>query len=1158
MVIDFSQVNFKERPTLILKNMDEKAIGALKHALNLHMDVHLGEVSEISFEYPYQSDGVIFSEYELLTGLRIIDVRGYGQFILRNPEETNDGVVRKKSCTAYSLEYEFNNDTITLEDGTYNFWNPVADSGSILSIILEKMPHWSIGTVSESLIGKYRTFNVDSKSIYDFMMSDLQQTYDCIFVFDTYDKTVSAISTSDLVPVNPVYLSNYNLIKEIQIEENTDDQTTVLDVYGADGVDIRSVNPMGENRLYNLDAYMNTSYFDQSIIDKWEAWKLAFANAQQPYFNGVMQMQMKVAQYATESAVLNELNGELTGLEAQLSVLIQLNAIDPSAQHEQDVANCQAAIAAKQTAIAAKETDIGNIQDEIASIQADLADINEATSLSAFFTDEELNVLRRYFKVGALTDSTFVAADYDSYSNESSTFDVGNTGSSLSITGSTVASVTDQTSGSIFYTVGGGTVTWAVDDDNDAETTEDVVTGEIVRGTIQVNTDDSFLASLYLNTGSVNGDTFTGGTLSLNGDASASSATDTAVSLTITGARVYLTREVTEYQKAAVAWELYEYAQNAMEKLAYPTYHFEVQSVDFLVLDEFYSFARNFKIGEKVYLHLNDEVLTPVVVGFSISFDDPTDFTIEFSDTFTTNQSNFSLESLLDKAVSMGHNLDLQQYNYSSFVNSGANTRVRQFMDSAIDTMRNSIVSGDGNQFTIDQAGLRARKYDPATGTYDDKQIWIANNAIMMTDDGWDTAKIGIGEFTDPNFSGTLYGIVAPLLAGTIITGNNLIIESETQVGQPTLFRVDGEGASLHNASFNLYGSSGGRIEIGTEVGIVAGDDKDKLLHYDSTTGAIDGVLAKDNSSRIEEVDDIDTSSNATTPNASFWIDMNGGAYFAGKILAQSGEIGGWTLAEDYLYSGSNDNYVALNASDTTNALYAIWAGAESPAQAPFWVKKDGTVNAKNGDFGNINVETVSSGGQTVTTTTIMNGSLSTGSGGYIYAGSTVSGHTYHKFEVTENGDVYIYGNLYMKSGSITWTDLDSSTRNTISNASSTAESLANGTYSGGTFIDGSSIAAPTIVGGVITGARINAGSGGFNLYYNAQSTNAMLHISYDGLGTVSFSSGAQANAFWSFGETEYRGKLIYSGATCNFAGATIQNLKVTINGTDYPVVAGS
>lgn len=138
---------------------------------------------------------------------------------------------------------------------------------------------------------------------------------------------------------------------------------------------------------------------------------------------------------------------------------------------------------------------------------------------------------------------------------------------------------------------------------------------------------------------------------------------------------------------------------------------------------------------------------------------------------------------------------------------------MKSFMESALDTMKNRILSGEHEEITVNQAGLRCRKYDESSGGYSPKQIWMAHNALMFTSDNWNSAVIGIGEFVDKNL-GSLYGIVAPALVGTILAGNSLIIESEKTDGGIAVFKMDGEGASLHNASFNLYNSNIYQITI--------------------------------------------------------------------------------------------------------------------------------------------------------------------------------------------------------------------------------------------------------------------------------------------------------------------------------------------------------
>jgi len=66
------------------------------------------------------------------------------------------------------------------------------------------------------------------------------------------------------------------------------------------------------------------------------------------------------------------------------------------------------------------------------------------------------------------------------------------------------------------------------------------------------------------------------------------------------------------------------------------------------------------------------------------------------------------------------------------------------------------------------------------------------------------------------------------------------------------------------------------------------------------------------------------------------------GAWDRNGISAIAGTIGGWTLASNRLRSGSSTGYVGLDSN--TNNTYAIWAGNEDAASAPFRLKRDGTL----------------------------------------------------------------------------------------------------------------------------------------------------------------------------------------------------------------------
>lgn len=1143
MVIDFSKISLEQRPKFILRNLDDMAIGFLTNILNPSGKFCYNDVSEINFEYPAWMNGEILPEYDLLTGMRIVDVKGYGQFILRNPEETYDGVTKKKKCTGYSLEYEFTNKTISLEEGTYNFWNPFSPDSTVLGIILSEVKSWSVGSVSDDLIGKYRTFSTDGKNIYDWMKSDLQKTYGCIFEFDTYKRKINVRSINDIVNVKPVYLSTSNLIKEIEIKESTDDLVTVLDVNGADGVSIRSVNPMGTNRIYNLDAYMNSSYFSDKMITSWNKWKDTFKSYQEPYYQLVIAQNMQISRYTTEDGVLADLKGELTALESKKAVIIQAIAVDKALQSDLNKVNSQ--IRSKESEIKQQENLLQSVQNKIDSFKRELKTINERTSFSSFFTQDELIILDRYFRCGSLTDSNFVATSVDAYAVDTET--IRGLSAIFNIVNATSVTKTPYGDDITFYIVRGGSI-----NTNNSNVTID---SKIVHGTLQVNRDLSFVLSLYLENGKLNGKSFPGGTIAMTGNLSANATSSTnTLQFKTTSSTLYLTQEVTEYQKMSVEWELFEYGVECLQRLSSPTHSFSVSSINFLALEYFSQFAKELELGEKIYLHTDQGVLSPIVVAVSIDFDNPSDFQIDFGDAFSLNEA--TLEDLLKESISMGSTLDFNQYNYSNFVNSGAKTQVKDFMTNAIDTMKNRILSGDHEQITIDPAGLRCRKYNETSGDYEPEQIWMAHNALMFTKDGWNTATIGIGEFIDKNL-GSMFGIIAPAIVGTILAGSQLVIESEKTDGGVAVFKVDAEGASLHNASFNLYGSSGGRIDLGAIFGIVAGANKNTLFYYNSK-GQPTGVRTTGNRS-ITSINDLVS---GDQPNANFWLDMKGNAYFKGKILATSGSIGGWEIASSYLYSGSGSNRVALNGGTSYYSQYAFWAGAENPANAKFWVKKDGSIKATDGTFSG------------VLSAARVSGVLSAAAGGGwiegigIRVGPNRYANNGYNFYVDQNGNVSMQGNLTLKNGSITWANLSSSVTNTINGAYDAANEaldaaydaaddayeaerlarrIANGEFNNGTFINGTEIYSPTIYADEFVvkpkNNYSNRWTGGYSMYgYFGNTLYHMLNIGYADTGfspEIEFWSPAGAYAYWGFNRTSFTGY-------CDFSGATVTGISAT------------
>lgn len=1068
MVVDFSKIDLHEPPILILKNSAMSPIGVLGYAMNITADIKYNETSEITFDIPAQVDGVLTPFYKSVIGMRIVELQDVGQFILVNPEETSDGVKTIKSCKGYSLEYEFTFKKISMESATYNFWNPVTPDSTLLGIILEMMPSWSVGEVDDSLIGKYRTFEVSDENLYNFIKDTAQNSYNCIFDFDTFNRKINVRDASSVLPTNPVYISNNNLASEISVEEDTESIVTRLDVNGADGVDIRDVNPSGTNQIINLDYFMTTDNFDQELIDKYYKWKKEYEDAQLPYYNLSVEYALQVMRKTTEQAALVELETERTVLENEQAVTIQSVALDIQDQATLDDVNQR--IAAKQAEIDAKSVEIQEIEKKASEIYKELIAFNKQTNFKSYFTEEEYLQLDRYLKDDAVSESSFVTQTTDTYDAE----DIGNAveNKAIAISDASITYVKHATDKSI-YDIKGGRIK------------ADFVDAEIISAALERSQNDSFILTAYLASGESSGREFPKGCISLTGTLSSltsdlSEAGDgsglgegTKLNITVKDGYMYLTFNTSEYEKRAVAWDLFEYGNEILEKVSQPSYTFDVTSANFLALEEFESFKNSLRSGEKLYVGISeDETLAPICVGVQIDYNSPADLTMEFSDTYVSGDSSFLLADLLEQSVSMGKTVDLSKYTYSAFMDSGASTKVKDFMNAALDVSKNAIMSSQAQAISWGDSGIRLRKWTDDTHTaYDPKQVWMNNNSILMTKDNWSTAELAIGNFKDDNL-GDCWGVVAPNIVGTLLAGSNLVIESAKEDGGVAVFKVDADGCALHNSSISVTNSvtnADGSTKSTTQIlldptnGFIIG----KYPLYNT-----DGTINDD-----QKVFYADTDGNLTLKGTVYATDGE----FTGKITATSGYIGnntlGWTIGDSAIYNGKatfgipgagiylgTDSIQHINGGlalgDGTNYILAHENGLLEANN----VNLTGKITATSGNIGGC---TISNGVLKVNSANIDSLDASVITSGTMSAdridGGTISGDLI--YGGTIDGDDVKIKNLnasYIKSGTLDCDDI------TVKNFS--ADSITAGTLTAD-YIGG--LPASRITSGVFATARI-------------------------------------------------------------------------------------
>ena len=106
MYIDYAKIKSGQikQPVLHLRTLAGKALGAVPFAHNLSFEINYADVSTISFDVPFQSDGVTTPLYNQLTSYKVIYTENFGVYVITSPSKSGDGMREVKTVRGYSLE----------------------------------------------------------------------------------------------------------------------------------------------------------------------------------------------------------------------------------------------------------------------------------------------------------------------------------------------------------------------------------------------------------------------------------------------------------------------------------------------------------------------------------------------------------------------------------------------------------------------------------------------------------------------------------------------------------------------------------------------------------------------------------------------------------------------------------------------------------------------------------------------------------------------------------------------------------------------------------------------------------------------------------------------------------------------------------------------
>ena len=369
------------RPNCFLCTPDKTTICKLE-TTNMSGSFKFNSYSTLNFDVARTYNNIHTGEtlvnpyYNQIEAIRLVYLEGFGYFEIQDPEINGDGIKEIKSVTANSLEYTLAQkylETFYVNQGTVDsievlymeekknkavipvtFYNKQRPELSLLHLILEKVPDWTIGHIDESLKTMSRQFEIERESVYDFIMNELCEKFNCYAIFDTINNTInfyaealtnkfigdgktktftvspvffeidsvsvdgyktssytynsstglltltSAPALGEVVEVTDgsltdwetdVFVSFNNLAQQMNISYSADDIKTVLTVKGADDLDIREVN-VGLPYVADLSYFHTVEWMGQELYDAYNKYAAKCTSQQEAYKNNAANILM--------------------------------------------------------------------------------------------------------------------------------------------------------------------------------------------------------------------------------------------------------------------------------------------------------------------------------------------------------------------------------------------------------------------------------------------------------------------------------------------------------------------------------------------------------------------------------------------------------------------------------------------------------------------------------------------------------------------------------------------------------------------------------------------------------------------------------------------------------------------------------------------------
>ena len=856
---------------------------------------YFNNISAITFDSNRFIDGKENELYDKIEIGKLVLLVGIGWFQISSVDETNNGITESKTIKVLSLEnelctkivYSFGDmgDENDKQGGLdrYALYDSSDLEHSILHIVVGECPSWRIGHVDKELCNYRRTVKADDVDVYSFLTDTVAETFECIFQFNTFEKTINAYKLENIGKYTDIVLSYDNLVKQIQVQCNLNDYITCYNVYGGDDCDggivnIASINPTGNNKI--VDFSYAITQMPKYLADKVNLF--------------LTEYNRRVGNYTTETDILLDLQKRLTELEHKVP------SVDTSVYDDQ-IQELQDQITDKELQINEMPAKmVGNV-DIVHRTLSEYTDssgnigyrVLESFCYSPTWTSNTL-ILSSTYKNGAYSDPEVIkdlvdgehsnGRDYKKFELYMGEYSNSVTANSLSLQYNTESHnlYTDIINNKILIYnlskakadyINGTSINyedWSQYGLAELQTKMDELTNQLA---LYIGRTDETAKTLYNQTynkiyGAKNDATSIANSL-VRAIKTRKEEIEEVKALIemqndlrkeqVLSLRDYLTEKEyedldgyirmqtfnddsfvitdidTDDEILEMKRELLKFAQGELSKVSAPQYTFTVDSANFTKIPEFKRFAEQLELGNIINVKLAENNGYEVYVESRLlkveeDSTNPTNFKLTFSSKNTLDDGLLLFKEIKDQANSTANSLSLKQggWNNAKYKAQDCNS----ILSGALDAAKNKLTTTTNQEFIFDGTGIRGRKWLDDAQDFSDTQIWITNDQIAFSSDKFRNVNMALGNIFIPPFDGSdgfwTYGLAADSIVGNMILSKGLRINNENNT-----IMLDKNGANFKNCDITIE-KGNNKILLNASDGISIKNGSKKVLYLDT------------------------------------------------------------------------------------------------------------------------------------------------------------------------------------------------------------------------------------------------------------------------------------------------------------------------------------